>query len=56
MPTYLTIHDETHPDSELLESRWINLAQERAGTCVKIWFNCSRGVGFDGGIPRARRP
>jgi Protein of unknown function (DUF4242) len=46
MLKYLTIHKETHLDRVLLESRWINLAQERAGTWVKTWFNLQSGRRF----------
>jgi hypothetical protein len=36
---YLAIHYETRLDRVLLESRWINLAQQRARLWVKTWFN-----------------
>ncbi len=46
MPHYLSTHYEPSVPKEKLESKWIDLAQERRGTWVKTWFNLQSGRRF----------
>ncbi len=46
MPHYLSTHREPYVSREELESKWIELAQERSGLWVKTWFNLQSGRRF----------
>ena len=46
MPSYLSTHHEPSVPREKLESKWIDLAQERGAIWVKTWFNLRSGKRF----------
>ncbi len=46
MPHYLTIHHDPELPRENIESRWIELAQERRAFWVRTWYNLSAGKRF----------
>lgn len=46
MPHYLTIHHEPAAPAEVIESRWIQLSQERRSIWRKTWYNLGLGKRF----------
>lgn len=46
MPYYLSLHYEPSTPKEVVEGRWIELANERRAMWMKTWFNLKAGKRF----------